>query len=245
MKTGRLFFFLFLLVLVCPKTIFALSESKAEKRLMKLHSKMTLIHGSFAEEYPEQVMAVMFIKKNDRVLELGGNLGRNSCIIGSLLKKSSNLVVLESDSNMARLLKENRDHNNLFFQIENSALSKVPLIQSGWNTIPSAKVIPGYFKVNTISYADLKKKHNINFNVLVADCEGALYYILRDDESILDDINIAIVENDHADYSHYEEVKERFLTHGFQPVYTKAGGWLWPPCDEVFYQVWQKAGASR
>jgi hypothetical protein len=243
MKTARLFFFLLFMVLVSSNALFALSENKAEQRLKKLHSKMTLIHGSFDDEYPEQVMAVMFIKKNDRVLELGGNLGRNSCVIGSLLKNSSNLVVLESDSNIANLLKENRDHNNLLFRIEDSALSKVPLIQSGWNTTPSEIVIPGYFRVKTISYAHLKKKYNIKFNVLVADCEGALYYIFRDDESILDDIDTAIVENDYTDYSHYEEVKERFLAHGFEAVYTKAGGW--PPCDKVFFQVWQKPKASQ
>lgn len=238
MKTSKVYYLAIYFALALPFTLFALSEKKAEERLQELHSEMTLLHGSFAEEYPEQVMAAMFVNRGDHVLEIGGNVGRNSCVIASLLKKSKNLLVLESDPNNARLLMENRDINGLEFQVEDSALSKVPLIQSGWTSIPSDTVLPGYFRVKTISYQELKKKYQMEFNVLVADCEGALLYIFRDDESLLDDIETAIIENDYCDYSHYEEVKARFQAHGFRLVYTKAGGW--PPCDREFFQVWQK-----
>ena len=60
-------------------------------------------------------MEVMYIKSYDIVLELGGNIGRNSCIITSLLNDSKNLVVFESFDTIAQQLKENRDLNNLNF----------------------------------------------------------------------------------------------------------------------------------
>ena len=41
-------------------------------------------------------MAVQFIHPRAKVLELGGNVGRNSCLIGRLLNDSSELVVLVS-----------------------------------------------------------------------------------------------------------------------------------------------------
>ena len=50
------------------------------------------------EEYPEQVMSVLFFEPDDKVLELGSNIGRNTLVISSLLKDSSNLVTLETDS---------------------------------------------------------------------------------------------------------------------------------------------------
>ena len=41
-------------------------------------------------------MVVRYLKGNERVLEIGGNIGRNSLVISSILgKNSENLVVLE------------------------------------------------------------------------------------------------------------------------------------------------------
>ena len=107
-------------------------EHSITNKLADLHSKLKLNYGNFSEEYPEQEMAAMYIKPDDIVLELGGNIGRNSCIIASLLNDSKNLVVFESFNNIAQQLKENRDLNNLNFHIEDCAISKCDLYQKGW-----------------------------------------------------------------------------------------------------------------
>ena len=104
--------------------------------LNKLHSQLKLKYGNFSEEYPEQEMAAMYIKPDDIVLEIGGNIGRNSCIIASLLNDSKNLTVFESDPHTANLLNENRVLNNLNFNIEDCAISKSVLYQSHWDTKP-------------------------------------------------------------------------------------------------------------
>jgi FkbM family methyltransferase len=230
-------FFLFLITTVSLTA--SLSEEEAIHKLQGLHSQINLIYGSLGEEYPEQLMATMFISRTDAVLELGGNVGRNSCVISHLLNNPRRLVVLESDPNMVPHLIANRNNNRHFFHIEPSALSQAPLIQSGWNTIPSAEVLPGYFRVNTISYTELKNKYRIVFSVLVADCEGALYHILNDDESVLEDVHTVIVENDYFDdRKKFEAVREKFIAHGFDLVFNKEGGW--GPCSQEFYQVWKK-----
>ena len=110
-------------------------------KLADLHSKLKLNYGNFSEEYPEQEMAAMYIKPDDIVLELGGNIGRNSCIIASLLNDSKHLVVFESDVTVAQYLKENRDLNNLNFHIEDCAISKCDLYQNGINTVPVNYII--------------------------------------------------------------------------------------------------------
>jgi FkbM family methyltransferase len=230
----------FLSCALCVSSSFATSEEVdvGTARLQQIHSKLQLIHGSLHEEYPEQLMAATFISSDSKVLELGGNVGRNSCVIALLLNSSRNLVVVESDPKSTQKLKENRNHNNLSFYIENSAISKVPLIQSGWDTKPGTIAPPGYYNVKTITYSQLKAKYQVPFDTLVADCEGALYYILRDDETMLKDFKTLIVENDYRDRGHYEYVCSRFVAAGFKPVYTRAGGWQ--PCYNEFYQVWQK-----
>lgn len=133
-------------------------------------------------------------------MEIGGNIGRNSLIIASILK-TNNFVSLESDLNISKQLIENRDLNNFNFHVENSALSNRKLIQRGWDTIPSDVLQNGYKWVNVIGLSELKTKYNINFDTLVLDCEGAFYYILMDMPEILNNIRLIIMENDYHDLS--------------------------------------------
>lgn len=70
----RCFFFYFTFSLFIISNINAVAENPVEK-LQQIHSKLNLIHGSFTDEYPEQLMAVMFIKPEAKVLELGGEYG--------------------------------------------------------------------------------------------------------------------------------------------------------------------------
>lgn len=219
----------------------AKSFDDAPARLQMIHEKLKLVHGSFLTEYPEQLMSVRYLSRDAKVLELGGNIGRNSCVIASILKHSTNFVTVESCPESAEILRQNRDLNGLKFHIEVSAVSKVPLIQKEWVTIPSVVDLPGFSRVNIISFDELQKKYNIKFNTLVADCEGALFYILLDDPGMLKNIKTVIIENDFSDIQQMLYVQELFRQNGLQLVYNEA---LVPfhrmPCEQFFYQVWKK-----
>lgn len=231
-----------------PSSSFAsFSSTEGATALQNIHNELWLMHGSFAQEYPEQLMAVRFIPPNANVLELGGNIGRNSCVIAKILHDSMNLVTLESSPIIAKQLQENRDLNNLYFFIEAAAISHVPLIQHGWNTTPSTDCPSGYFSVETTTLDELQKKYAILFNVLVADCEGALYQILKDDPTFLTNIELILVENDYhndPDGMHYQFTKKIFEQNGLQLIYTEPGPeWarhLFPATIDQFYQVWAK-----
>jgi FkbM family methyltransferase len=212
----------------------------AHDRLNMLHYYLSLNFGNMTEELPEQLMAMRFLKETDTVLELGGNIGRNSCVIASILDDDKRLVVLESNPQHAKELTHNRDRNLFNFNVEASALSKVPLIQKGWITSvnTSNEVPPGYIKVNTISYAEIKEKYGLKFNVLVADCEGALFQILMDDESMLNDIETIIIENDFTTIEPKKYVDSVFTKYGFKSIYSQAGGF--GPCYSCFFQVFSK-----
>ena len=211
----------------------------SNEKLRNLHKYLRINHGNIADEYPEQLMVINYINENDIVLELGSNIGRNSCIIAQILNKNDkNLVTLECDLNHVKQLTENRNNNNFNFQIEPSALSKKMLIQKGWETIVSDILLPEYTKVNIIDWSELKNKYNLNFNTLVADCEGALYYILQDEPDMLANFDKIILENDYHDINHKIYVDNIMINNGFKNVYKEAGGW--GPCFDFFFEVWQK-----
>jgi FkbM family methyltransferase len=220
--------------------ITAINEKEIDNKTRIIQSKLKINYGSFNEELPEQKMVVRYLTGNEKVLEIGGNIGRNSLIIASILKKNNNnnFVSLECDPNIAKQLTENRDLNKFNFHIEPSALSSRTLIQKGWDTMPSDTLLDEYTWVNTITLENLKNKYSIEFDTLVLDCEGAFYYILLDMPDILSNINLIIMENDYHDISKKNEIDDILVKNNFTRDYVEGGGW--GPCVNNFFEVWIK-----
>ena len=219
-------------------TVNLINEDEINNKLTNIHSKLKINYGSLNEEVPEQKMVVRYLTGNEKVLEIGGNIGRNSLVIASILDNNKNFVTLESDANIAKQLTENRDLNNFNFHVEFSALSNRKLIQIGWDTIPSDILLPNYNWINTITFEELKNKYNIEFDTLVLDCEGAFYYILMDMPEILNNINLIIMENDYHDIQQKYYIDEVLKKNNFYIDYVEAGGW--GSCYNNFYEVWKK-----
>ena len=211
-----------------------------EEKLSNMHKDLIINYGNKYDEYPEQLLSMMFIKPSDCVLEIGGNIGRNSCVIGKILNDSKNLLVIESDPLSVSKLEDNRNIKALNFKIEGSAISKIPLIQNEWNTKPLINdiIYDGWKMINTITWNELKQKYDMNFDTLVVDCEGALYYILKEEPEFLNGFKTVIIENDFIDITHKEFVDEEFKRYDFRNVYSIPGGF--GPCYNFFYQVWKK-----
>jgi len=214
-----------------------IAENEVENRLKHIHSNLKMKYGNFYNELPEQKMAVRYLTGNEKVLELGANVGRNSLIIGSIVNQN-HFVTLECDALTVKQLTENRDVNNMQFHIEHAALSNRKLIQKGWDTKPSEVLEAGYQWVNTITLDALRNKYNIDFDTLVLDCEGAFYYILTDMPDILNNIKLIIMENDYHDITHKNYIDAVLKQNGFHVEYSEAGGW--GPCSERFFEVWKR-----
>lgn len=215
--------------------------------LTNIQSGININNGTLNEEYIEQLLSIIIIEPTDTVLELGGNIGRNSCVISKILNNSENLLVIEPGEEIYNQLKENRDLNNFNFKIENTAISKTYLIHKGWTTksVEDINNIEDEWKlINTISWTDLQNKYNMNFNVLVVDCEGALYYILKEEPEFLKNFNKIIIENDFLDINHYNFIENEFKRYNFinvlsiplpyNPIYPDF------PTKDFFYQAWIK-----
>lgn len=214
------------------------SINNATAKLELIHKNVKFIGGNIRDEYPEQLMAVMFVSKDAKVLELGSNIGRNTLTIATILTNQNNLVTLECDPNTCKVLRRNMEINGYDFHIEDSALSYRKLIQRGWDTIPSDEVLAGYVPVKCITFQQLEAKYRIRFDTIVADCEGALYYMLSDYPNMLDNIKTLIMENDYHDIHHKNILDDIIKNKGFTQIYVRGGGW--GPCFGNFYEVWQK-----
>jgi len=208
--------------------------------LKKMHQQLRLDYGSLQDEYPEQLLAVEYITGNENILEIGGNIGRNSIIIASILNNhnNTNLVTLECCTSIATQLTHNRNINNLFFHIENAALSKTDLYQADgqWQTVQSP--LEGHTKLTTMTFDEIEAKYKIQFDTLVMDCEGAFYYILQDMSDMLKNIKLIIMENDYNLIEHKEFVDNTLVAGGLHRVHWEAGGW--GPCFDRFYEVWKR-----
>lgn len=211
-----------------------------EKKVEKIHKTLKLDYGTFDEELPEQKMVVKYLTGNEKVLELGGNIGRNSLVIASILgMNQKNFVSMESNPMIAEKLIHNRDINGFQFHVESSALSKRNLIQKKWETKVSNVLLDGYIPVKTITFQELQEKYNIEFDTLVVDCEGAFYYILLDFPELLDNITLIIMENDYFDSLPKKLYIDDILKmNGFYVDYVESGGA--GPCHDNFYEVWKK-----
>lgn len=210
-------------------------------KLDKIHTQLRFQGGSMKQEYPEQLLTLEYLPDTAKVLEIGGNLGRNSLIISTVLQNDRDFVSLECDPRSVKQLIHNRDVNNRNFHIEGSALSKTKLFQKGWCTFTEANKPAGAFPVSTITWSELQTKYNIAFDTLIADCEGALYYILNDFPDFLDKMTLIIVENDYSSLAQKQMVDKAFAQKGFFVIASRPGPSYTPlPCRPYFYQVWKK-----
>ena len=223
-------------------------EDKYIQQLIDIHNSLSFTDKSqLNTEIPEQLMAVKHITPDSVVLELGGSIGRNSCVINSILDTKTNHVVIEPSTKELSTLQENRDSNNFGFFIENSAISKDPLYSLGWYTYRTQ--IPDSVEVNTINYDTLLEKYKLKFNTLVIDNEGHFVGMLKDFPTILDGIKLLIIEHDFNTEDDLCYFKKSMTQSGFimKDMLLKTDrygpGMNWHDglnTDPIFVSVWKK-----
>ena len=185
----------YILTIILVFSFFVLVNYRIEDfSLDRLHRDLTLNYGEFTMELPEQQMIYKHIEPDSRILEFGPNIGRSSLIANSRLSDKSQHLCIETIPETCQQLIENRDANALGFQVFQGAISQTPLYQKGWKTSTEKK--KGYRQVNTQSFGHIRDTYAIDFNTIIADCEGCLVPFLKDNPEILNDIRLIILEHD-------------------------------------------------
>lgn len=210
------------------------------------HSQLEFAGGELWQEWVEQTNCIDFLDPAAKVLELGAGFGRNTMMISCILNDESNFVTLECNASSVEVLRKNRTANNFRFHIEPAALSYRKLMYSPELalTVPGEELRHGYEWINTITVEEINAKYSIDFDTLVADCEGALYYILQDNPNLLDNIRTVILESDYLEAEHKWAVEAIFKRFGLQ----KVKSWRMEPptadlpreCMDSFWEVWRR-----
>jgi len=171
--------------------------------LEQIYNSIKINNGIMKSEQKLHEMCIKYLIGDEKILEIGGNIGKTTLIVAHILNNSNlnndlNFVTMECNLNTANKLKENKELNNFNFHIEKSALSNKILIQKGpQETIASNTLRKGFEYVNTITYEQLIQKYNINFDTLIIDCNGGFYHILIDIPEILNNIKLIIMKNEY------------------------------------------------
>jgi hypothetical protein len=216
--------------------------------LTNIHSNIPHIEGGYMlDELPEQLLTCKYLKHfykpGDTILELGCNIGRNTLVISSIIGQENckDLTCMDSCEYSANVCKRNL--NRYGFDdvlVLNNAISNIPLIQNKWQTYPLSNPLPSkhFIKVNTISWDIINTTYG-PFTFLFCDCEGALYGILKENDTFLNNIKYIFIENDFDTLYEQGYVETIFKEKGFIRVYSE------PLCREKehrihFYSVWER-----
>jgi hypothetical protein len=78
--------FVIIKISLFDNTVTTINIKNIKDKLQAIHSKLNIKYGTFNEELPEQKTAVRYLSGNEKVLEIGANIGRNSLIIANLRK---------------------------------------------------------------------------------------------------------------------------------------------------------------
>jgi FkbM family methyltransferase len=170
----------------------------------------------------EQDLANMYILEDDSVLELGARYGSVSCIINSKLNNKNNQVVVEPDERVWDALEKNKSSNNCEFNIVKGFISNKKLdltnldvcfggygatfIENDNTTIPS------------YSLNEIKELYNLNFNVLVADCEGFLEVFFDENPDFYDNLRLIIFEADYTEKCNYDKIRNKLIEKKFNKI---------------------------
>ena len=187
----------------------------------------------FTYEIFEQYLVSKWIKPTDIVLELGARYGIISCTINLLLNKQNKKkhVVVEPDEEVHKYLLKNRNKTNSKFSVFKYPITndKIKYVSTNKSTglgnyimkISSLDLSDSTNSDKIIKNVTHKEFYNIykqKFNVLVVDCEGCLCDFLMQNKSILEQIEMIIMEIDNEILCDYSKVYDLLTKYNMEEV---------------------------
>ena len=170
-----------------------------------------------------------YVKSDMKVLELGARYGTVSVCLDYILDNPvEQLLCVDPDSKIMACLHKNKERNNCTFNIFNGAISKKELYVCyngcGWETKtyiePPRHLLSE--KIECLSLEEIHKKYNIDFDCLLADCEGFLLEFIRENGEFFDNLKCVIYEEDCGEnhpinntFINYSEVEQFLISKGF------------------------------
>lgn len=173
-------------------------------------------------EKPEQDLANLHILENDVVLELGARYGSVSCVINSKLNNKNNQVVVEPDDRVWDALEENKIRNGCAFNIVKGFISNKKLdlteLDCCLGGYGSTFIENKDTKISSFTLDQVREKYKLNFNVLVADCEGFLEVFFDENPEFYDNLRLIMFEADYCEKCNYGKIRQTLREKGFVKI---------------------------
>ena len=173
-------------------------------------------------EKQEQTLVKQYISANDVVLELGARYGSVSCCINSKLKCKTNQVVVEPDDRVWAALERNKVVNKCEFNIIKGFISGKKLdltnLDDYHGGYGSTFVENSDSKIPSFTLQEIEDTYGLNFNVLVADCEGFLEVFFDENPDFYDNLRLIIFEADYPDKCDYNKIKNTLKSKKFKKI---------------------------
>lgn len=181
---------------------------------MKIYNENGQLINHQNIEVVEQHLCQKHIKPEDKVLELGARYGSVSIITNKIVTDKSSHYVVEPDSTVWECLKTNMILNSCNFNILKGVISKKKICLQG-NGYAKRSVIDTTYGKSQIELFDLP---NIEFDTLIADCEGFLETFYNENKSLFKKLNKMILEFDEPKNCNYDYLLKEFSKLNFHIV---------------------------
>jgi FkbM family methyltransferase len=182
-------------------------------------------------ERHEQELAQKYILENDVVLELGARYGSVSCIINRKLNNKNNHVAVEPDDRVWDALYKNMNRNNCSFHIVKGFISNKKLdltnLDNFYGGYGATFIESNDTKIPSFSLDEITEKYNLQFNVLVADCEGFLEVFFDENPNFYDNLRMIIFESDYPNKCNYNKIKNKLVEKKFDKILEEGNQNVW------------------
>ncbi len=186
------------------------SQSNIDNELIYYDENDEIIDHLNLEEV-EQELCKRHIKKDDVVLELGARYGTLSCLVNRMIDDKKNHYVVEPDSKVWSALEDNMKINNCDFNIIKGVIGKEKYKLDGHGYAMRTTTDSSYGTSQIDNY-DIP---DVEFNTLIADCEGYMEIFYNENKNFFNNINKIIMECDCPDICDYDKLLKEFNTLGF------------------------------
>ena len=190
-------------------------------KLMDIKNEIGNQVNTLYYECDEQNLAKQYIESGDIVLELGARYGSVSCVINSKLSCKTNQVSVEPDDRVWDALERNKVANGCEFNIVKGFISSKKLGLSELNDYEgygTTSVEQPDSSIPSFSLDQIKEKYNLEFNVLVADCEGFLETFFNENPECYKKMRLIIFEADCPHKCNYDKIRSLLKDDGFTEI---------------------------
>lgn len=181
-------------------------------------------------EAEEQYLVRKYIPKDATVLEMGARYGTVSCVLSQILDDPTKHLAVEPDYTVIEALIKNRDTNGGKFHIFEGVVSskgyeicytdpKVDFYEYGTYTKETETPT-----IKNLSLESLSKEYDLNFDCIVADCEGFFCTFVEENPEAIKNMRVIIYEQDGTPWREftkkYDQLNITLENYGFQRIHT-------------------------